>query len=47
MKPVHEICVDKTSCKAELDNKKTIPTGHMTKDTIRKQYQESQGQKNL
>ncbi|MDT8903733.1 hypothetical protein [Anaeroselena agilis] len=48
-KPVHEICVDKTSCRHEtsLDKvdgaepKATFePTGHLTKDAIRKTYQD-------
>jgi hypothetical protein len=48
-KPVHELCVDKTSCRHEttLDeaggNERKAgftPTGHMTKDVIRKAYEE-------
>lgn len=48
-KPVHEICVDKTSCRHEttLDKaggagpKATFePTGHLTKDAVRKTYQD-------
>jgi hypothetical protein len=47
-KPVHEICVDKTSCRHEMTldkaggrpEPKFEPTGHVTKDVVRKTYEE-------
>ncbi|SDF19435.1 hypothetical protein SAMN05660235_00740 [Sporolituus thermophilus DSM 23256] len=50
-RPVHEICVDKTDCRRESpsDNpqEKNMlePTGHWTKDHIRKVYEDNQQQK--
>ena len=54
-KPVHEICVDKTSCRheasldegAERSPKKAdfAPTGHVSKDAIRKAYEQSRDAK--
>lgn len=48
-KPVHEICVDKTSCRHETTLDKAgkpepgfEPTGHLTKDAVRKAYEEKQ-----
>lgn len=56
-KPRHELCVDKTSCKAESANRSKIsagntadlpglsgPAGHLTKDTVKQQYLQSQKQ---
>lgn len=45
-KPVHSICVDKTSCRQEAaENEKQtgaqVPTEHLTKDFIRKAYENS------
>lgn len=61
-KPIHEFCVDKTSCRHETtldeaagyERKERAqnqpesqagftPTGHMTKDHIRKAYEEKMG----
>lgn len=50
-KPIHSLCVDKTSCRHEVildkdgnmaKNKEPadIPTAYLTKDSIRKQYEE-------
>lgn len=47
-KPVHEICVDKTSCRHETTLDKDggkpkpdfQPTSHLTKDAVRKAYKE-------
>ncbi len=50
-KPVHEICVDKTSCRHETTLGKNAgdrpapafePTGHLTKDAVRKNYENQQ-----
>jgi hypothetical protein len=49
-KPVHEICVDKTSCRHETTLDKAgkeplanfEPTGHLTKDAVRKTYEDRQ-----
>jgi hypothetical protein len=50
-KPVHEICVDKTSCRHETNMDKDVggepeptfvPTGHLTKDVARKNYENQQ-----
>lgn len=57
-KPRHELCIDKTSCKAELESKNPAqtnartsaglsgPVGHLTKDSIKDQYLQSQKQNN-
>jgi hypothetical protein len=47
-KPVHEICVDKTSCRHETTLDKAggrpepsvEPAGHFTTDAVRKAYEE-------
>ncbi|HWQ61643.1 MAG TPA: hypothetical protein VN521_04985 [Negativicutes bacterium] len=49
-KPVHEICVDKTSCRHETTLDKAggkpganfEPTGHLTKDAVRKAYEDKE-----
>ncbi len=45
-KPVHEICVDKTSCRHETAGSKPAPsfepTEHLTKDAVRKAYEEKE-----
>lgn len=53
-KPIHGLCVDKTSCRHEVELDKdgnmketheqpiVPPSEHLTKDFIRKQYEESQ-----
>ena len=52
-KPVHSICVDKTDCQHEVTLDKdgnmratehtgSPPTEKLTKDSIRKEYEESQ-----
>ncbi len=38
-KPIHEICVDKTSCRHEPSLQ---PTEQLTKDSIRKSYEQKQ-----
>ena len=52
-KPVHEICVDKTSCRHETsldeaagkEKKQAFtPTSHLTKDAVRKAYEKEQQQ---
>lgn len=55
-KPIHDMCVDKTSCRhevsldkdgnlAEIKERSEIPpTEQLTKDFIRKQFEESQKQ---
>ncbi|MCX7781553.1 MAG: hypothetical protein N2491_11730 [Negativicutes bacterium] len=40
-KPVHELCVDKSSCKGELANKQLSSAADLTKDN-RKQYEAAQ-----
>lgn len=49
-KPVHEFCVDKTSCRHETSLDKAgskpapsfEPAGHLTKDAVRKAYEEKE-----
>ncbi|MCE5284252.1 MAG: hypothetical protein LLG02_00145 [Pelosinus sp.] len=49
-KVVHDICIDKTSCRhvsegknqAETGSYGSTPTEQLTKDSIRKRYQEMQ-----
>ncbi|MDF2569310.1 MAG: hypothetical protein K0R55_914 [Sporomusa sp.] len=54
-KPIHGMCVDKTSCRHEVkldkdgkmiagsnEQSESQPTEHLTKDFIRKQYDQSQ-----
>lgn len=45
-KTIHDICVDKTSCRHEMDkdgkDHAYPPTEQLTKDSIRKRYEEEQ-----
>lgn len=52
-KPRHQLCIDKTSCKAELEGKNALqsnsaalsgPTYYLTKDAVKEQYLQSQKQ---
>lgn len=45
-KPVHELCVDKTSCQAEQQGDKSTPTYDLTKDSIRKKLEQLQSDPN-
>ena len=53
-KGIHEICIDKTSCKHEslLNNQRktedespSMPTEKLTKDSIRKSYEQNEKEK--
>ena len=58
-KPRHEMCVDKTSCKSEMENTKfpssqpsqssitQDPTGHFTKDAVKQQYIQSEQEQTI